>query len=109
GWEAVLVPMLLVGCDGGTNATSGVVPEVTRSIYDLFRAGRIDEAMQLNYRLLRLFDEIVYSADFPLGVRAAVELRGIKLGPPRHPLTPGQQQDYAKLQGVLESIITEFE
>src|SRR5512137_1140300 len=28
GWEAVLVPMLLMGCDGGTNATSGVVPEL---------------------------------------------------------------------------------
>ena len=26
GWEAVLVPILLIGCDGGTNATSGVVP-----------------------------------------------------------------------------------
>jgi 4-hydroxy-tetrahydrodipicolinate synthase len=24
GWEAVLVPMLLVGCNGGTNATSGI-------------------------------------------------------------------------------------
>ena len=27
--------MLLIGCDGGTNATSGVVPELTRKIYDL--------------------------------------------------------------------------
>ena len=26
GWEAVLVPMLVVGVDGGTNATSGVSP-----------------------------------------------------------------------------------
>ena len=35
GWEAALWPMLLIGCDGGTNATSGVVPEVTRKLYDL--------------------------------------------------------------------------
>ena len=41
GWEAVLVPMLLVGCDGGTHATSGVVPELTRKLYDLTRAGQI--------------------------------------------------------------------
>src|SRR5919198_263659 len=27
GWDPALVPMLLVGCDGGTNATSGVAPE----------------------------------------------------------------------------------
>ena len=30
GWDAALMPMLLIGCDGGTNATSGVVPEITR-------------------------------------------------------------------------------
>ena len=30
GWEAVLVPMLVAGCDGGTHASSGIVPEVTR-------------------------------------------------------------------------------
>ena len=39
GWEAVLVPMLMIGCDGGTHASSNVVPEVTRRIYDLYRAG----------------------------------------------------------------------
>lgn len=108
GWDAVLVPMLLVGCDGGTNASSGVVPEVTRSIYDLYRAGRVDEAMKLNYRLLELFDEIVYSADFPLGVRAAVELRGIPMGPARQPMAPGQAQDYTRIQRVLQCIISDF-
>ncbi len=35
GWDAALMPMLLIGCDGGTNATSGVVPEITRKLYDL--------------------------------------------------------------------------
>ncbi len=35
GWEAVLVPMLVAGADGGTNATSGVVPELTRSFTTL--------------------------------------------------------------------------
>ena len=44
GWDAALMPMLLIGCDGGTNATSGVVPEITRKLYDLTLAHRIDEA-----------------------------------------------------------------
>src|SRR5438045_5101944 len=35
GWEAVLVPMLIMGADGGTNATSGIVPELTRQLWDL--------------------------------------------------------------------------
>ena len=64
--------------------------------------------MQLNYRLLELFDEIVYATDFPLGVRAAVELRGITMGPARQPLAPGQEQDYTRIQRVLQCIISDF-
>ena len=108
GWEAVLVPMLLVGATGGTNATSGVVPELTRSLYDLTRAGRIDEAMRLQYRLLELFDAMLYSADFPEGFRAAVELRGFEMGTSRQPLSETQRVDRAGLQGVLQCILSDF-
>ena len=51
GWEAVLAPMLMVGCDGGTNASSNAVPEVTRRIYELCRAGKYEEAMKWQYRI----------------------------------------------------------
>ena len=74
------MPMLLIGCDGGTNATSGVVPEITRKLYDLTLAGRIDEARELQYKLVTLFDAMIYSADFPEGFRAALKLRGIDTG-----------------------------
>src|SRR6516162_5395072 len=60
GWEAVLAPMLMVGCDGGTNASSNAVPEVTRRIYELCRAGKYEEAMQWNYRIIALFDTMLY-------------------------------------------------
>jgi 4-hydroxy-tetrahydrodipicolinate synthase len=108
GWEAVLVPMLLVGATGGTNATSGVVPELTRSLYELTRGGRIDEAMRLQYRLLELFDAMLYSADFPEGFRAAVELRGFHMGRSRQPLSETQQVDRAGLQRVLRCILADF-
>jgi dihydrodipicolinate synthase/N-acetylneuraminate lyase len=108
GWEAVLVPMLLVGCDGGTNATSGVVPEITRKLYDLTRAGQIDEAMTWQYRLIELFDAMLYSADFPEGFRAAVELRGFRMGKSRQPMTPDQQVDRNALQKTLQCILADF-
>jgi dihydrodipicolinate synthase/N-acetylneuraminate lyase len=108
GWEAVLVPMLLIGVDGGTNATSGVVPELTRKLYDLTRAGQIDEAMRLQYRMLELFDAMLYSADFPEGFRAAVELRGFRVGQGRQPQTDRQQIDRAGLQKVLQCILADF-
>ena len=108
GWEAVLVPMLLIGVDGGTNATSGVVPELTRKLYDMTRGGQISEAMRMQFRLLELFDTMLYSADFPEGFRAAVELRGFQVGPSRQTRSDKQQIDYVTLQTVLQCILAEF-
>ena len=69
GWDPALMAMLLVGCDGGTNATSGIVPELTRKIYELTVSGRLEEARPLQYQLLPLFDALLYSVDFPEGFR----------------------------------------
>jgi 2-dehydro-3-deoxy-D-pentonate aldolase len=77
--------MLLIGCDGGTNVNAGIVPEPMRRFYDLVRAGQIDEAMRSQFRLLELFDTMFCSADFAAGFRAAVELRGFKVGRSRQP------------------------
>jgi len=107
GWEAVLVPMLLIGADGGTNATSGVVPELTHQMYDLTRARQLEQAMALQYRLLELFDAMLYSADFPEGFRAAVELRGFAMGRGRQPLSPTQQVNRDKLQSLLRCILAD--
>jgi dihydrodipicolinate synthase/N-acetylneuraminate lyase len=108
GWEAVLVPMLVMGCDGGTNATSGIVPELTRRLYELTRAGQLPEAKQLQFRLLELFDTMLYSADFPEGFRAAVELRGFNLGNSRQPLSQSQNIDRETLSRVLQCILSDF-
>lgn len=92
GWELVLVPMLLAGCDGGTHASSGVVPELTKQIYDLTLAGNVTEAFRLQYRLLDLFDPIFAAGDFPEGFRLAAGLRGFEFGPGRQPLLPEQRE-----------------
>jgi dihydrodipicolinate synthase/N-acetylneuraminate lyase len=107
GWEPVLLPMLVIGCDGGTNASSGIVPELTRKLYDLARAGRIDEAMHLQFRVLELFDTMLAAGDFPEGFRAAVELRGFQVGPSRQPRTDKQKLDYSAVQRVLQCILAD--
>jgi 4-hydroxy-tetrahydrodipicolinate synthase len=106
GWDAVLVPMLLVGCQGGTHATSGIVPEATRAIYDLTRAGKVDEALALQYRLLALCDTAFNAGEFPDGFRLAASLRGFDLGSGRQPLTAEQQQ---KLAAAREPLMAQIE
>lgn len=107
GWDAALMPLLLIGADGGTNASSGVVPELTRKLYDLTISGQLDEARRIQYDLLTLFDTMIYSAEFPEGFRAAVELRGFSMGQGRQPITPEQKTDISTLSRTLQCMLSD--
>ena len=109
GWEAVLAPMLMIGCDGGTHASSNAVPEITRRIFELSTEGKFDEAMKWNYRILELFDAMLYPFEFPDGFRAAAELRGFNFGVGRQPQSPVQKSDGEALAKVLQCILADFE
>lgn len=100
GWDAALVPMLIAGCDGGTNATSGVVPELTHAIYQAVQDGQIEAAMQMQYQLLPLFDAMITAGEFPEGFRQGVRARGWEMGAGRQPKTAQQQTaiDQAKVE-----------
>jgi 4-hydroxy-tetrahydrodipicolinate synthase len=109
GWEAVLAPMILVGCDGGTNASSNAVPEVTRRIYELAKAGKYEEAMKWQYRITELFDAMLFPFEFPDGFRAAAEFRGFRFGRGRLPQTTAQRTDREALAKVLQCILADFQ
>lgn len=83
------------------------MPEITRKLYDLTAARRIDEARDLQYKLLRLFDAMIYSADFPEGFRAALRLRGVETGRGRQPLSAGQQVDLQTVSDNLQCLLAE--
>lgn len=107
GWDPALVPMMLIGCDGGTNATSGVVPEITRKLYDLTVAGKLEEAVNLQYRLLRLFDAMIYHSEFPEGFRQALTLRGIVPGRGRQPQSLSQLASLDRLRDQIQCLMAE--
>jgi 2-dehydro-3-deoxy-D-pentonate aldolase len=107
GWEAALLPMLFSGCDGGTLATSGVAPELTRRLFDLARAGRFDEARRVQAVVLRLFDTMTTGVDFPEGIRLGMRLRGFQTGSGRQPLSEKHQATLARLETALRALLAE--
>jgi 4-hydroxy-tetrahydrodipicolinate synthase len=107
GWDASLAPMLIAGADGGTNATSGVVPELTRAIHRAVQAGNVAEAMRLQYQLLPLFDAMISLGEFPEGFRAGARSRGWNLGPGRVPLSPQQRDAVARTQREIDALVAE--
>lgn len=110
GWEAVLIPMLMIGCDGGTHASSNVVPEITRKMYDLYRGGDTAGAMKWQYRILELFDVMLnLPFEFPDGFRAAAALRGFHFGHTRLPQTGAQHSQHKVLSNVMQCILADYE
>jgi 4-hydroxy-tetrahydrodipicolinate synthase len=105
GWDAALAPMLAIGCDGGTNATSGVLPELTRAVYDTVRAGNMEAALGLQRQLTELFDALFLGVDFPEGFRAGVELRGFRMGTSRQPHTAEQRAEIDRLAVRVRTIL----
>lgn len=108
GWDAALVPMLVAGANGGTNATSGVVPELTREIHRSVVSGDIKRAMKLQYQLLPLFDAMISVGEFPEGFRAGARSRGWDLGPGRVPLSERQRDAIASAQRQIDDLLCEF-
>jgi 4-hydroxy-tetrahydrodipicolinate synthase len=108
GWDPALTSMLLVGCSGATVATSGIMPEMTRAVYDLAMAGDVKGAMRLQPRIIELFDMAMQGADFPEGYRVAASCRGFRMGPSRHPASAKQLTERAalgeRLTALLESL-----
>lgn len=105
GWDPSLAPMLIAGVDGGTNATSGVLPELTRAIHRSVRAGDVDQAMLLQYDLLAIFDRMIGLGEFPDGFRAGARTRGWELGDGRVPYSDTRRRKIEGAHSELETMV----
>ncbi len=107
GCEEILFPSLLMGCDGGTIASSGVVPEVIMKLYSEFKAGRWDQAKEIQFKLLDLIEAMLTGVNFPEGFRVGMGLRGFSLGTTRQLLSPKEQTDLEGLRGKIACILAD--
>jgi dihydrodipicolinate synthase/N-acetylneuraminate lyase len=107
GCEEILFPSLLMGGDGGTIATSGVVPEVIMKLYQEFLAGRWDEAKRIQFKLLDLINAMLFGTNFPEGFRAGMSLRGFDLGTTRQLLSPKEQCDLEEIRSTIACILAD--
>lgn len=107
GCEEILFPSLHMGADGGTIASSGVVPEVIMRLYREFQAGNLDEAKRIQFKLLDLIHAMLHGTNFPEGFRAGMSLRGFNLGTTRQLLSPREQNDLEDIRGKIACLLAE--
>lgn len=107
GCEEILLPSLIMGGDGGTIATSGVVPEMIMKLYNLYRAGNIEEAKKIQYQMLDLIEVMLTGGDFPEGFKAGVAVRGFNPGKSRNHQSAASQLNLGKIKHTIQCLIAE--
>jgi dihydrodipicolinate synthase/N-acetylneuraminate lyase len=106
GTEEILLPALLMGAAGGTIATAGCLPEAILGLHQAWQRGDVDGARRLQLALLPVI-KLMFSLDFPLGFRAAVELRGFDIGPCRQSLSAAQEKAVVGLKAELQPLMAQ--
>lgn len=94
---------LCAGVSGGVLALAGLVPDACVRLFELVRAGRLEEGRTLQRMLLPLA-RLISSGWGVAGLKAALALSGIDAGYPRAPLAPAPDAAIAALRDALTAL-----
>jgi len=103
GDDVLTLPMLAIGGRGVIATTSNVAPAEMCELVRAFRAGELERAQHVHYRLLPLFDALISEIN-PIPLKAALQMLGL-IGPEiRLPLTPLSDRHRDRLHVVLKEL-----
>jgi 4-hydroxy-tetrahydrodipicolinate synthase len=97
------LPLLALGGQGVISTASNVAPGEIVDMVRAFRAGDLERARALHYRLLPLFD-VLFCETNPIPVKAAVAMRAGVREELRLPLTTISDANRARLETVLKEL-----
>jgi 4-hydroxy-tetrahydrodipicolinate synthase len=103
GDDVLTLPILALGGQGVISTCANVAPAETVEMNRAWRAGDLDRARALHYRLLPLFD-VLFCETNPIPVKAAMALCGLVTDEIRLPLTPITQPNRERLQVVMKEL-----
>lgn len=87
GDDGLLLPMLSVGAVGVVSVASHLVGRRLKAMIDAYLSGQVAVALGYHEQLQPLF-KALFATTNPIPVKAALELSGWPVGPPRLPLLP---------------------
>jgi 4-hydroxy-tetrahydrodipicolinate synthase len=103
GDDSLTLPLLAIGGRGVISTTSNLVPSDVVELVRAFRAGDLERARSLHYRLLPLFDAL-FAETNPIPIKAALAMRGAIREEIRLPLTPVSPPTRERLQAVMKDL-----
>ena len=103
GSGAILAPCLELGASGGILAVANLAPECATNIYASFKNGDLDSAARQQEMLSPVHNAVVGSMGIP-GVKAGLDIIGMRGGTPRAPLTALNGVEKEKVLQLLEEL-----
>lgn len=91
---------LHIGATGGVISLANVVPEACAELYELFTQGQYEQARDLSAGLIRL-NQAISGTWGVAGIKAAMDLVGLRGGRPREPLMPVPDEAVAQIKLAL--------
>lgn len=95
--------VMLIGGVGWMAGPACVVPRQSVQLYDLCRAGKWDEAMQLQRRLWRM-NRVFAKYNLAACIKGGLELQGYAVGTPLPPQTALSEAGRAEIRSVLADL-----
>ncbi len=106
GRDTLILAGLIHGAKGSITATANAAPGLVVAIYNLFVAGKLEEALEAQRRLAPLRDAFSLGT-FPVVVKEALDLIGIPVGPTRGPVGALAPEQRDRLRQVLAALSTQ--
>jgi 4-hydroxy-2-oxoglutarate aldolase len=100
GSAGFLLPTLVVGGTGAVAALANILPRQCYELIELFQQGKLDEARELQARLVPLNTAVTSGYGVP-GLKAALDLSAGYGGAPRAPLLPLGEGERERLKSLL--------
>jgi 4-hydroxy-tetrahydrodipicolinate synthase len=99
--DDLLLPSLSLGVDGAISAIATVLPGLCLKLWSAVEIGDYETARELHRRILPTW-VVLNHPDLPARVKAAIELRGRRVGSARHPLMPISATVRAEIDSALD-------
>tara|TARA_Y100001968_G_scaffold18930_1_gene14900 strand:- start:1580 stop:2488 length:909 start_codon:yes stop_codon:yes gene_type:complete len=103
GDDALVLPMMSVGAVGVVSVASHLVGSELKRIIESFLEGKYTEALYIHEQLQPLFKSLFVTTN-PIPVKAALQLIGWSVGPPRSPLVSLNSEMKDELSKILSSL-----
>lgn len=104
GDDSLTLPMMSVGAYGVISVASHIIGKEMKSMINLYKSGRFEEATAMHLKLYPLFKKI-FMAPNPVPIKQCLARMGIIENHVRLPLVPLDEQERAELYSVLEQYI----